>query len=216
MSPKSHAPWNLFLAYMDDLHVALILIPHAPTPDSTAYRWQINCDPSSRSHWQKHFEKGPGAHMARDLRRLRFVAQVPADKHALLYNTIVKDIGVANAYNYARADYGPRIWAVDALDGLVRAGVIAIYGTERQTREQVLCSIVDEGFDACRRQGRDVSPLISQQREVDTNREQSAPAERSRSPFRAFQNAIRSRTARSFIDSHRPRTRDEGGGYSCN
>ncbi|KAL1664934.1 hypothetical protein GGF50DRAFT_101188, partial [Schizophyllum commune] len=158
MSPKS-APtsWNLHLAYylVDDLRVALLLVPPKPSSGCTAYRWQINRDSYIPTVWHKHFEKTSDAG---DVLSLHFVAQVPPEKHAALYNVLVKDLCVASAYNRRDCEaYGPRVWAVDALDALAKASIITVRGlneaTEPDLRRQLLASLVNYGFESCQHTG---------------------------------------------------------------
>ncbi|KAL1700005.1 hypothetical protein EV121DRAFT_264549 [Schizophyllum commune] len=210
MSPKS-APtsWNLYLAYylVDDLRVALLLVPPKPSSGCTAYRWQVNRDSYIPTVWHKHFEKTGDAG---DVLSLHFVAQVPTEKHAALYNVLVKDLCVASAYNRRGCeDYGPRVWAVDALDVLAKASIITVRGlneaTEPDLRRQLLASLVNYGFETCQHSSRrdaNLLPLLLLRRNQE-DESQTPTTERSRSPFRVIRDAVRvrSRTPRSLCRS---------------
>lgn len=221
MSPKS-APtsWNLYLAYylVDDLRVALLLVPPKPTSGCTAYRWQINRDSYIPTVWHKHFEKTGDAG---DVLSLHFVAQVPTEKHAALYNVLVKDLCVASAYNRRGSEkYGPTAWAVDALDvstmileygrvadqsfqALAKASIITVRGlneaTEPDLRRQLLASLVNYGFESCQHSGQRDANLLPLWKTLE-NESQSPTTERSRSPFRIIRDTVRvrSRTPRSL------------------
>ncbi|KAL1679542.1 hypothetical protein EV122DRAFT_209773 [Schizophyllum commune] len=204
MSPKS-APtsWNLYLAYylVDDLRVALLLVPPKPSSGCTAYRWQINRDSYIPTVWHKHFEKTGDAG---DVLSLHFVAQVPTEKHAALYNVLVKDLCVASAYNRRGSEnYGPTAWAVDALDALAKASIITVRGlneaTEPDLRRQLLASLVNYGFESCQHSGQRDANLLPLWKTLE-NESQSPTTERSRSPFRIIRDTVRvrSRTPRSL------------------
>ncbi|KAL1739388.1 hypothetical protein HDZ31DRAFT_68989 [Schizophyllum fasciatum] len=210
MSPRP--AWNLWLAYYwvgDDLRVALVLAPHKPTVESTAYRWQINRDSYHSSIWHKHFER---TGVTCNVHRLRLVAQVPPDKHVTLYTVLVKDVCVANAFNFhERENYGPRVWAIDALDALTKASVIELDGLaaakEASHREELLGRLIDEGFDACRQHGRADDSLLLRSWTCDVDVQKSGQfKERSRSPFRVIRDAIRAR-------SRSPHVRSQSSGF---
>ncbi|KAI4519029.1 hypothetical protein K525DRAFT_207058 [Schizophyllum commune Loenen D] len=211
MSPKS-APtsWNLYLAYylVGDLRVALLLAPPKPSSGCTAYRWQINRDSYIPTVWHKHFEKTGDAG---DVLSLHFVAQVPTEKHAALYNVLVKDLCVASAYNRRGCEeYGPKAWAVDALDALAKASIITVRGlsdaTEPDLRKQLLASLVNYGFESCQHTGgrRDAKllPLLPLWKTLE-DESQAPTTERLRSPFGVIRDAVRvrSRTPRSLCRS---------------